>query len=65
MRDGYAADIVIFDPGTVADRANWKESRLHPIGIDRVMVNGKLVILDGAPTGKLSGQVVGRGHRKN
>jgi N-acyl-D-amino-acid deacylase len=61
LREGYAADVVIFDPNSVADRATWEEPRLEPVGIDRVIVNGKTVVMDGEPTGKLPGQVVRMG----
>ncbi len=55
----YFADAVVFDPETVGDRATWDEPRLHPVGIDRVLVNGQIVIADGQPTGAIPGQVIG------
>jgi N-acyl-D-amino-acid deacylase len=55
---GCAADVVIFDPEHVADRATWDEPRLEPVGIDRVLVNGQTVVLDGKPTGALPGRVL-------
>jgi N-acyl-D-amino-acid deacylase len=58
LRPGYGADIVIFDPDTVADRATWAEPRLEPIGIDRVIVNGQTAVEDGRPTGLLPGRVL-------
>jgi N-acyl-D-amino-acid deacylase len=58
LAPNHAADIVIFDPDRVADRATWTEPRLEPIGIDRVLVNGQTVVLDGNPTGTLPGQVL-------
>jgi N-acyl-D-amino-acid deacylase len=60
LRPGYGADVVIFDPAMVADRATWEEPRLEPVGIERVMVNGQTVVLDGKPTGLLPGRVVRR-----
>ncbi|MGH2535551.1 MAG: N-acyl-D-amino-acid deacylase family protein [Thermomicrobiales bacterium] len=60
LQPGYGADIVIFDPVTVADQATWDEPRLEPVGIDRVIVNGQTVVLDGRPTGELPGRVVRR-----
>src|SRR5690606_33189172 len=60
LREGYGADIVIFDPDTVADRATWDEPRLEPVGIDRVIVNGTTVAAHGTPTGALPGRVLGR-----
>jgi N-acyl-D-amino-acid deacylase len=58
LREGYAADVVVFDPETVADRATWEEPLLEPVGIDRVIVNGQVTVADGVPTGVLAGTVV-------
>lgn len=58
LREGYAADIVILDPATYADRATWDEPRLEPVGVDRVIVNGETVVLGGQPTGALPGVVI-------
>ena len=60
LREGHGADIVIFDPDTVADRATWDAPRLEPAGIDRVIVNGVTVAADGVPTGALPGRVLTR-----
>ena len=60
LREGYGADVVIFDPAEVADRATWDEPRLEPVGIDRVIVNGQVVVEAGTPTGALPGRVLGR-----
>ncbi len=62
LREGNFADVVVFDPDEYADRSTWDEPRLHPVGVDRVIVNGKVVIADGEPTGEIPGQVLsGRG----
>lgn len=58
VRPGFGADLVIFDPATVADRATWSSPRLGPVGIERVIVNGQVVIEDGRPTGRLPGRVL-------
>ena len=60
LREGYGADVVIFDPATVADRATWDEPRLEPVGIDQVIVNGQVVVEAGASTGVLPGRVLRR-----
>jgi N-acyl-D-amino-acid deacylase len=63
IKKGLAADLVIFDPKTVRDRATWKEPRLAPIGIDYVFVNGNKIIEEGRLLeGKYAGQVL-RHHR--
>jgi N-acyl-D-amino-acid deacylase len=58
LREGYFADVVVFDPETIADRSTWDEPRLHPVGIDRVLVNGEVVVAGGTPSGALPGRVV-------
>jgi N-acyl-D-amino-acid deacylase len=60
LRKGFGADVVIFDPETVADRATWEEPRLEPVGIERVIVNGEVVVADGHLTGALPGRVLRR-----
>ena len=59
LKEGLGADVVVFDPETVADRATWDEPRLHPVGIDSVFVNGKLVVNQGTPTDEIPGKVLG------
>jgi N-acyl-D-amino-acid deacylase len=58
LREGYGADVVIFDAATVADRSTWEEPRLEPVGIDWVIVNGQVVAEAGRPTGALPGRVL-------
>jgi N-acyl-D-aspartate/D-glutamate deacylase len=55
-----AADLVVFDPATVADRATWQEPRQTPVGVEWVIVNGETVIENGLPTGRLPGRVLRR-----
>jgi N-acyl-D-amino-acid deacylase len=58
VRAGYAADLVLFDPLTVADRATFENPRQYPLGISHVVVNGQLVVDDGAATGALAGRAL-------
>ena len=58
---GAAADIVIFDPATVSDRATWKQPELRAVGIDTVLVNGVVSFRDGRVTGAARGKFVRRG----
>jgi N-acyl-D-amino-acid deacylase len=58
LKVGNAADLVVFDPETVADRSTWTEPRLEPVGIDHVIVNGVAVTDHGRWTGALPGQVL-------
>jgi N-acyl-D-amino-acid deacylase len=58
LREGMWADIVIFDPETVGDAATFEDSHQHSHGIDRVLVNGKLVLEAGEPAGARPGQTL-------
>jgi N-acyl-D-aspartate/D-glutamate deacylase len=61
LRKGYQADVVVFDPATVSDRATYEDPRRFPVGIDYVMVGGVLSVADGRLTGDLGGQVKRKG----
>ena len=56
---GYAADITIFDPATIADRSTYAQPHQFPSGIAHVFVNGVHTIKEGAHTGALAGIVLG------
>ncbi|WP_116049396.1 N-acyl-D-amino-acid deacylase family protein [Amycolatopsis palatopharyngis] len=58
VRPGHAADLVLFDPDTVADTATFAEPRRQPVGISHVWVNGVTAIDDGRPTGALAGHAL-------
>jgi N-acyl-D-amino-acid deacylase len=58
VRTGYAADLTLFDPATVADTATYDEPRQPAAGIPYVLVNGVPVIDDGHPTGALPGHSI-------
>ena len=60
LKKEYKADLVIFDPQTVADCATFEEPHQYPQGINHVVVNGKFVIRDGKHTGARSGSVLRR-----
>lgn len=55
---GYYADIVVFDPATVGDRATFPDPHQYATGVEHVFVNGGHVLRNGAHTGALPGQVV-------
>jgi N-acyl-D-amino-acid deacylase len=55
---GAVADLVVFDPERVADRATFEEPHQYPVGIPHVLVNGTFVIRDGEHTGARAGRVV-------
>lgn len=58
LREGYFADVVVFDRDSVADRATWENPREHPVGIGTVLVNGEVVVEGGTPTDVLPGVVI-------
>ena len=58
LRDGMAADVVVFDPATVADRATYTDPHHLSVGIRDVFVNGVAVLRDGEHTGAMPGQRV-------
>ncbi len=58
VRPGHAADLVLFDPETIADRATFDDPRRTPDGIPYVLVNGEFVIDDGRRTDLLPGRSV-------
>jgi N-acyl-D-aspartate/D-glutamate deacylase len=62
LRPGMAADITLFDPATVIDKATFESPMQYPVGIPYVIVNGTVVIDQGQHTGAKPGRVLrGRG----
>jgi N-acyl-D-aspartate/D-glutamate deacylase len=61
LREGLAADIVVFDPGTIADVATYEEPRQYPAGIEYVIVNGEIAAEDGKQTSVRAGRLLRRG----
>lgn len=55
---GMAADITVFDPRTVIDRATYEEPALPSEGIRHVLVNGGFALRDGVPTGEQHGRAL-------
>ncbi|MDF2462474.1 MAG: dihydroorotase [Ramlibacter sp.] len=58
VREGYRADLIVFDPATVKDVATYGDSRRYPVGIDWVMVGGVPSVAEGHSTGDLNGRVL-------
>ncbi len=61
VREGYAADLVLFDPDAIIDTATYPNPRQAAVGIHTVYVNGVPALADGRPTGALAGRVLRRG----
>jgi N-acyl-D-amino-acid deacylase len=61
LREGYAADVAIFDPADFRDRASYTDPHQYPSGARTcVIVNGVMVVADAAHTGALPGKVLRR-----
>ena len=61
---GMYADVVVFDPATVADRATFEEPHQLSVGVEEVFVNGVAVLRGGVHTGAKPGMIVrGAGYR--
>jgi N-acyl-D-amino-acid deacylase len=58
LRVGAAADVVVFDPAAVADRATFTEPFQYPVGIPHVLVNGVFAVRDGEQTSGRSGRAL-------
>src|ERR1051325_8479940 len=58
IREGMFADITVFDPAKVIDRATFESPNQYPIGIEYVLVNGKVSVDKGQHTGTLAGRVL-------
>lgn len=64
LKEGMFADVVVFDPATVADRATYEKPHQLSVGIKEVFVNGVAVVHEGSVTGAKPGRIVwGPGHR--
>ena len=65
LKPGYYADVVIFDPATIADHATFEKPHQYATGVRDVFVNGAAVLKDGEPTGATPGRAVhGAGYGK-
>jgi N-acyl-D-amino-acid deacylase len=60
IRAGAFADLVVLEPATVADRATYDRPHQYPVGIPWVVVNGRVVVADGAFTAERGGRVLRR-----
>jgi N-acyl-D-amino-acid deacylase len=58
LKAGAFADVVVFDPATIQDHATFEKPHQLSSGVNYVIVNGKMAIKDGVPTGTATGRVV-------
>jgi len=65
LRQGYFADVVVFDPQNIRDHATFEKPHQYSTGVTHVFVNGVQVLRDGEHTGAKPGRVLrGPGYRK-
>jgi N-acyl-D-aspartate/D-glutamate deacylase len=60
LRTGTYADVVVFDPARIRDRATFVDPHQHSVGVLWVLVNGKVAVANEKPTGSMNGRVVRR-----
>lgn len=61
LKEGYRADVVVFDPATIADRATYDAPHQYPTGLSYVIVNGEVTVENGEHTGAGAGAVLRSG----
>jgi len=65
LATGFFADVVVFDPATIRDKATYAEPHQYAEGVQHVFVNGVQVLKDGVQTGARPGRVIrGPGWRR-
>jgi N-acyl-D-aspartate/D-glutamate deacylase len=60
LKEGWLADVVVFDPATIADRSTYEKPEELAVGVRYVLVNGKLAVEDGKATAVLAGRALRR-----
>jgi N-acyl-D-amino-acid deacylase len=58
LKTGMYADVVVFDPATIADRATFEKPQQYAVGVKHVFVNGAAVLKDGEHTGAKPGKAL-------
>ncbi len=58
LRPGMKADVIVFDPATVADRATFEKPHQYSVGVRDVLVNGKPALRNGEVTAERPGRVL-------
>jgi N-acyl-D-amino-acid deacylase len=58
LKEGFDADVVVFDPATILDKSTYEDPNQKPEGIDYVLVNGEIAVDHGRLTGATSGKVL-------
>jgi N-acyl-D-aspartate/D-glutamate deacylase len=58
LRPGQWADVTVFDPATIADKATFENPHQYAVGVSQVLVNGELVLDQGRHTGARPGRII-------
>jgi N-acyl-D-aspartate/D-glutamate deacylase len=58
LRPGMKADVIVFDPAKVSDRATYEQPHQYSVGVNEVIVNGKLALHEGKVTAERPGRVL-------
>jgi N-acyl-D-amino-acid deacylase len=65
LKKGFFADLVLFNPNKIADKADFKNPHQYAVGVKYVWVNGKMVLQNGEPTAERPGRFIkGPGYQK-
>ena len=65
LREGYFADVVVFDPAAIADRATFASPHELSVGVSEMVINGQVVVSGGDFAGRLPGRALaGPGSRR-
>jgi N-acyl-D-aspartate/D-glutamate deacylase len=63
LRKGMRADVIVFDPSRISDRATYDTPHQYSHGIDYVIVNGQVVLENNQLIGKLAGNILKKGDK--
>ncbi|EQF26706.1 D-aminoacylase family protein [Clostridioides difficile CD160] len=58
LKENYFADVVVFDPDKIQDKATYNDSKKYTVGVEYVLVNGKIALAEGKQTDICAGRVI-------
>ncbi|WP_131043140.1 N-acyl-D-amino-acid deacylase family protein [Clostridioides difficile] len=58
LKENYFADIVVFDPDTIEDKATYSNPKQYTVGVEYVLVNGKIALAEGKQTDVCAGRII-------
>ena len=64
LKEGYDADICVFDKNQIIDKSTYENFNIKPVGVNYVIVGGKVALKNGEYTGAASGSFVKGIHRR-